>query len=149
MADDADDIQDGWFNTIIKCNGIEYFEARGIEYSEKLTREMVHGVSAYPLGYTPGKVENEEGKLTILNKGFYKVLQDFGPGWGDVRFDITVQYGAFGSGAATDVIESCRLAGAPGGASEGTTAIERELPFYYLAVKRNGVYITRRRTRRR
>lgn len=143
-----DEIQDNWFSTTIECAGTEYFGVRGIEYGDKLTREQVYGASSFPLGKTPGKVENDEGKLTILNRDFYAMLRAFGDAWGDVRFTITVQYGLPGSPVHTDVIEVCHLAGANGGASEGTAAIEREVPFTYLAIKRDGKYITRRRQRR-
>lgn len=148
MSADADEIQGNWFSTTILCNGVEYFGCRGIDYSEKLSREQVHGAGAYPLGMTPSKVENEEGKITLLLRDFYQMIADFGDGWADVRFDITVQYGLSGSPVHTDVIEGCRLTGAPGGASESTTAIEREVSFMFMAIKRDGKYATRRRRRR-
>lgn len=143
-----DEIQDNWFSLTANIGGEEYFGLRGIEYGDKLTREQVYGASPFPLGKTPGKVENDEGKLTLLNKEFYALLAKFGDAWGDKSFEITVQYGMPGTPVHTDVIEGCHLAGANGGGSEGTNAIEREIPFTYLAVKRDGKYITRRRQRR-
>lgn len=148
MSAAEEEIQDNWFSTTILCRGREYFGCRAIEYSDKLTREAVHGASAFQLGMTPGKVENEEGKLTLLNRDFYQMIADFGDAWGEVRFDITVQYGMHGTPVHTDVIEGCRLTGAPGGASEGTTAIEREISFMFMRIKRDGRYITHRRQRR-
>ena len=92
MSADADEIQDNWFSTTILCNGVEYFGCRGIDYSEKLTREQVHGAGEYPLGMTPLKVENEEGKITPLNRDLYQMLADFGDAGAEVRFDITVAW---------------------------------------------------------
>lgn len=148
MSAEDDEIQDGWLSITAEIRGKEYFGLRGIEYGDKLTREQVYGVGAFPLGKTPGKVENDEGKLMLLNKDFYELLRDLGDAWGDVRFNITVQYGMPGDPVHTDIIESCHLGGANGGGSEGGGAIEREIPFTYLAIKRDGKYITRRRQRR-
>lgn len=148
MSADSDEIQDNWFSSTILCNGKEYFGCRGLDYPQKLTREQVHGAGAYPLGMTPPKVENEEGKFTLLLRDFYEMLNDFGDGWASIRFDITVQYGLSGSPAHTDVIEGCRFTSNPGSLSEGTTAIEREVAFMFMAVKNDGKYPVARRRRR-
>jgi hypothetical protein len=148
MSADADELQDSWLSTTILCRGVEYFGCRGVDYPQKLTREQVYGVGPMPLGMTPPKVENEEGKITLLNRDFYQMLADFGDGWASVRFDITVQYGLSGSPVHTDVIEGCRLTSNPGSISESTTAIEREVAFMFMSVKNDGKYPVARRRRR-
>lgn len=131
-----------WQSFSLLYNGQEFTGITGCKYGQKVTREMVYGAGAYPLGRTEGKVENDEASITFLELELRAFLAALGNGYGRKAFQLVAQYGAPGTPTFTDVLERCMLSGdGEGGGEEGTDAFKREVPFTFLRVKRNGLYI--------
>ena len=137
-----------WQSFSLTCNGREFLGITGCKYQQKVTREMVYGASPNAIGRTEGKVENEEASITFLELELREFIASLGQNYGRKPFQLVGQYGAPGTPVYTDILERCMLGGdGEGGGEEGTDAFKREVPFTFMRLKRNGLYIINNRRR--
>lgn len=142
MATIINGIEYSWADVRMKVRGREITGFKAVKYGDKVTREKVYGASRHALARTRGKVEVDDCSMTLYESALRDLIAELGDGWSDVRIgDIVVQYGKEGQTIQTDVLEDVLLEGFSGGADEGTTALERELAFSCMRIKRNGSYI--------
>lgn len=149
MSETEEGFELSWQSFTLKAAGQEITGITGCKYQHKVTREMVFGASPHAIGRTEGKVETEEASITFLELALREFLAALGGNYGRKAFEIIAQYGAPGTPLYTDVLERCMLSGdGEGGGEEGTEAFKREVPFTFMRLKRNGLYLidpTRRR----
>ncbi len=141
MSDVLNDVVPSWVDLRLKVDGAELVGFTSVSFGDKIEDEMVYGGGREPLGRTRGRYTTEDGSLTVYEDTFVELVRRLGDGWGDKRFEIVEQITLGDGSISTTVVESCRFKGGPGGASEGTSAITRELPFSFMRIKRNGIYL--------
>ena len=145
MAASVNNIEYSWADIRVKAKGKELIAFKGIKYGDKVSREKVFGARRHAIARTRGKVEVDDCSITMYESAVRELLGILGPNWADVLVDeIVVQYGGDGQTTHTDVLEDVLFEGLDGGAEEGTSAIEREVPFSCMKIKRDGVYIVAR-----
>ena len=141
MGANINEVEYSWADMRVKIRGREIVGFKGIKYDDKITREKVYGARRWAIARTRGKVEIDDCSITMFESEFRALIAELGQGWGDVPFEIIVQYGNAGMPTHTDVLESCLLGGGGGGGEEGTSAFEREVPFSCMRIRRDGLYI--------
>ena len=142
MSSTEEGFELSWQSFTLNANGQEITGITGCKYAQKVTREMVYGASPYALGRTSGKVENEDSSITFLELALREFLAAMGNGYGRKPFEVVCQYGDIGTPVFTDILERCMLSGdGEGGGEEGTDAFKREVPFTFMRLKRNGLYL--------
>lgn len=141
MSDVLNDVVPSWVDLRLKVDGAELVGFTSVSFGDKIEDEMVYGGGREPLGRTRGRYTTEDGSLTVYEDTFVELVRRLGDGWGDKRFEIVEQITLGDGSISTTVVESCRFKGGPGGAAEGTSAITRELPFSFMRIKRNGIYL--------
>jgi hypothetical protein len=145
MAIVVNDIEYSWADIRAKIRGRELVGYKAIKYGDKVTREKVYGARRHAIARTRGKVEVDPGSLTLYESEVRELLAELGDGWADVPVDeLIVQYGGDGLPTHTDVLENVLFEGLDGGGEEGSSALEREVPFSCMKIKRDGMYIVSR-----
>ncbi len=142
MAATINDSPFSWADIRTKVGSRELIGYKSIKYGDKCSTEAVYGARRHMLGRTRGKVEVDDGTITMFEHEARDLLEALGDGWADKVVDsITVQYGNEGTSTHTDVLEKVRFVGLDGGGDEGTSALEREVSFTCMRIKRDGRYI--------
>lgn len=145
MAATVNDIEYSWADIRVKVRGKELIAFKSIKYGDKVTREKVYGARRHAIARTRGKVEVDDCSITMYESAVRELLAELGDGWADTIVDeIVCQYGNEGQATHTDVLESVLFEGLDGGGEEGSSAIEREVPFSCMKIKRDGKYIVAR-----
>ena len=145
MAAIINGIEFSWADIRVKVKGKELVAFKGIRYGDKVTREKVYGARRHAIARTRGKVEVDDGSITMFESEARELINILGDGWADVLVDeIVVQYGEGGQETHTDVLEQVYFEGLEGGGEEGNSAFEREVPFSCMKIKRDGKYIVAR-----
>ncbi len=136
-----------WGSVICRINGTPQHWLTSISYSEKRERSVVYGMGRHhaPRGRTLGKysVENPKIKGPMADAtGFVESLAsqaDDGASYGDVRFDIALQFVEESSGQSVTIeIEDCRIVGLSDSAEEGADALQTEIEIHAMRLRRNG-----------
>lgn len=141
MAVSVNDIEYAWGSITVKAKGQELTGIKAISYGDAIEREAVYGAGRHKLGMTRGKYTTEQGSMTLFLKQHRAFIATLGDGWGDVPFEIEVRYAETGEDTHVDIIEGCKLAGNPEGGEEGASALEREVKFDFMRIKRDGIYL--------
>lgn len=146
MAITLNNIEHDWGGITTIIDGLEITGYKAINYADAIEREKVMGAGRTPIGMTRGVYSAEQGSMTMYLKQHRILIARLaakaraGDGWGDVPFDIQVRYGIPGD-THIDIVEGAYLAGNPEGGEQGSSALEREVKFDFLAIKRDGVYL--------
>ncbi len=135
----------GWGSAICRINGIAQNWPTSISYAEKRERGVVYGMGRHhaPRGRTSGKYSVENPKIKGPRgdvQGFVDYLASLssdGTSYGDVRFDIVLQY-IEAEQTVTVEIEDCRIVGISGSDDEGTDALQDEIEIQAMRLIRNG-----------
>lgn len=141
MATEANDIIASWVDLRLKVDGKELVGFTSLGCGDAIEDELVYGNSREPIGRTRGKYTVDDGTITLYHNTLVDILDTFGDGWGDKRFEVVEQIDLGNGRYSTTVLEGCRWKGAPAGGEEGTSALTRELKFSYLRIKRDGKYL--------
>lgn len=142
MAITVNDTEYSWGSITLKQKGRELTGFKAISYADSVSREKVYGAGRLPIGMTRGKYEAEQGSITAFLKQEREIISEAGDGWADGDpFEIEVRYAEPGQDTHVDIVEGCRWAGTGGGGEEGSAALEREMKFDFMRVKRDGKYL--------
>ena len=141
MSAELDNVIPSWADIRLKVDGKELVGFTSVSFGDKIEDELVYGQGRIPRGRTRGKYTVDDGSISVHHDTLVEILDAFGDGWGDKRFEIVEQITLGDGSVSTTVVENCRWKGAPGGGEEGTSAIVRELPFGYLRIRRDGKYL--------
>lgn len=145
MAAEANDIVSSWVDLRLLVDSGEMVGFTSVSFGDKIEDELVYGNQREPIGRTRGKYMLDDGSISMYHNTLITLIDRFGDGWGDKRFQIVEQIDLGNGQFSTTVVEGCRLKGAPGGGEDGTSALTREVPFSYLRIKRNGKYLIAQR----
>ncbi len=134
-----------WGSVIVRINGLTQHWITSISYADKRERSVVYGAGRHhaPRGRTLGKYSVENPKLKGPKAdvvGFLEYLASLGDdpsSYGDVRFDIVVQY-VEASQTVTVEIEDCRVVGVSGSDEESADALQDEIEIHAMRLRRNG-----------
>lgn len=135
----------GWGSVICKIFGAPQHWITSISWSEKRERGVVYGMGRHqaPRGRTTGKYTVENPKIKGPVEDVQGLLDELatrapdGKSYGDVRFDVTVQY-VEGTRTITVEIEDCRVVGISSTGDEGSDAMQDEVELQAMRIKRNG-----------
>ncbi len=141
MAQELNDVVPSWVDLRLKLDGEELTGFESVSFGDKIEDEMVYGAGRLPRGRTRGTYVTEDGSITVHHDVFTILVNRFGDGWGDKRFEITETIGLPDGTSSVTVVESCRFKGAGGGGEKSNSALTREIPFSFMRIKRDGRYL--------
>jgi hypothetical protein len=133
-----------WGSIILKIGDDRFFGFNQIAYADARERTKVYGMGRHhaPRGRTLGKYSTEPVKLRGP-KGSVQQLREMlaqqggGSSYGDVEFEITVQFVEGEDTPITDVIEGCVWAKNSVSHEEGPDALVDEIEVDCMRIRRN------------
>lgn len=113
-----------------------YADIKEIKYTA--TREIAkrRGTSPFARGRTRGTIDFE-GSMVMYKSGptgFDQMVADFGDGWMEAVFDITVTYGNDDQTITTDLLRSVTFLKDEGGGAEGADDMEVSLDLDIMSI---------------
>lgn len=135
-----------WPDVITKIDGKRVNGITGITYSDKRERVKAYGQGRHykPRGRSRGKYNPENPKLT-LHKDTAQKIRDYlaakaedGVSYGNVEFELSVQWVADSGDAMHVQLQRCTIAGDNGAADENPDPNVDELELDTMGVIRNG-----------
>jgi hypothetical protein len=134
-----------WGSIILKIEGDEFTGIFGIDYSQKRERSKQYGTgrAQKPRGRSKGKY-SAEGKITVP-RGTMADLINFladksedGVSYGDVVFQMTVQYVEADETPMLVELEDCVIAEESVSDEEGNEGLKDEITLDIMGIKKNG-----------
>lgn len=141
--------QYSWGSIIIKLDGGRYYGFTGISYADKRERVKAYGLGRHqaPRGRSRGKYTVDPIKLTGW-KGSVQELREAlavfatdGVSYGDVEFEVVVQYVETGEKPMIVVCERCVITGNSTSDEEGSDPLKEELELDCMLIRRNGLVL--------
>lgn len=136
-----------WSSVSIRINGTLISAIKSIAYSDKIEPVKGYGSnrSFRPIGKTQGKYSTDPVTASIEVAELEDLRQALADAsgtnsFGNVEFQIVVQYEEPGRGVYTDVIEGCTWTKTAAKADDGGDAIYLDVEFDCMAIKWNGKY---------
>lgn len=138
--------QFSWGSIILKLNDDRFYGFTGITYADKRERVKGYGMGRHqaPRGRSRGKYTTDPVKLT----GFKSSIAAFraalaaqatdGKSYGDVEFEILVQYVETGEDPQDVEIERCVWTGNSTSEEEGADPLKEEIEIDCMLIRRNG-----------
>lgn len=136
-----------WGSITIKCNGEVYSRITAITYSHKRERSKEYGTGKHraPRGRSRGKYTVENPTVTIAKSELERLRTDLaavapgGASYGDIEFDVVVQFVEADETPITDTIHDCVVAGEDSAHDEGSTdTLSETLTLDAMWIDRNG-----------
>lgn len=139
--------QHSWGSIILKIDGDRYYGFTAISYNDKRTRSKGYGLGRHhaPRGRTRGKYELDPVKLTGWKSSIQELRRALatrsanGLSYGDVEFQVTVQYIENGEQPITVEIERCVITGNSASDEENPDPLKEELEIDCMLIRRNGL----------
>lgn len=116
---------------------------RSINWSDELAPGVVYGTSPQPIGYTRGKQTLTADMEILLAEWENLRLGLGGVGFGEVMFDIVVNFHELGIGVQSYVLIGCRVTKVEQSNSDSTDASVVKLTLSLLKILHNGGPIAR------
>lgn len=135
-----------WGHIIIKIGGDRFYGFTGIAYGDKRERVKAYGQGQHhaPRGRSAGKYTTDPVKITGW-KGSIEALRDElakrsanGLAYGNVEFDIIVQYVGSGEKAMNVEVERCVLVEDTSSHEESADPLKDEISADCMLIRRNG-----------
>lgn len=133
-----------WSSVEIKFQGEIITGVKDVSYSHTLEPTKVYGTNAQPIGRTRG-VYSADGSVTLY-KSESKVLRQLlagggTNGYGEVSFDIIVNYAENGEDPIVDELIGCRIKGEESSHSQGADPLEEKITLDIMFVRRDGQHL--------
>jgi hypothetical protein len=137
-----------WTSVRIKKNGQSWSGVTAINWSQKRERAMLYGAAKHgaPRGRTSGKYSVDSASMKMAKGSaaiFKKELAQQAPdqkSFGNVEFDITVQFIASGEQAITVELQRCVITGTSSTNEESSTdALVEEFTLSVMRVVEDGL----------
>lgn len=122
----------------LRLNSRYIIGAASIEYERTRTRAVVYGTSQSPLGKTRGQ-NGFKCVAELYVAETRALIQELGPGYGDIVFPVTVTYDEDGFGTITDTIVGCTLDSLTAGGSKGTDGLTQKMDLGPIDILFNGI----------
>lgn len=141
--------QHSWGSIVLKLNGERFYGFTGITYADKRERVLAYGMGRHhaPRGRSRGKYSADPVKLT----GWKGSIQAFrsalatqapdGSSYGDIEFEINVQYVESGEIPMNVVIERCVITGNSSTDEENPDPLKEELEISCFLIRRNNLVL--------
>jgi len=138
-----------WGSIIVKVDGDRFFGFTAIKYADARERTKAYGQSRSqaPRGRSRGKYTVEpvgltgfKGSLQMLRAALAAKASD-GVSYGDVLFQIVVQYVETDDTAITVELEDCLWAKNTAADEEGPDALTEEIEIDCMRIRRNGLVL--------
>jgi hypothetical protein len=127
----------------LKLDGTRYYGATAINYDDGLTPGRSKGTGTLPGGSTAGEWDGTSSIEFNLRDG-QEILDDFGDGYGRVKFGVVVQFAEEGMPVITHELPKVRIQKVTNANSQGTDASKMTFELHLMApILRNGVAIER------
>lgn len=117
-----------------------------ISYSDSVEVGSVYGTNRKRIGRTTGQA-SVEASMTMMKEHFQTLIEElgqFGVGYGEVPFNIVVNYAEGNMPVITDELVGVRITGAADAHAEGVEALRVALTLDVMDLKRNGLSIIQR-----
>lgn len=138
-----------WGSIKMKFGGEPFFGFTSVQYADKRERVFQWGMGKHhaPRARSRGKYTPEPGKLGGP-KSTIQALREFlaaqsadGASYGDVHFDIVIQYVEADDLPITVELEDCVITGNSSNEEENPDPLKEEIEISYMKVRRNGVVL--------
>lgn len=151
MSDDLriNNNQHSWGSIILKCYSERFTGFTGISFSDKRERVKAYGMTRHhaPRGRSRGKYTIEPVKLTgwkgsiaALRAGLAALSAD-GISYGDVEFQIVLQYVESGENPLTVEIDRCVWSSNSASDEESPDPLKEEIEIDAMLIRRNGLVL--------
>lgn len=134
-----------WASIILKVAEERFTGFTAIGYGDKLERSVAYGMGGLPRGISRGKYTVDESTLTghtdtvqEVRKALANLSQDK-KSYGDVRFQIVIQYVEQDLEPQTVELEDCVWIASNSSPSEGAEALTEDITFQPMRIRRNGL----------
>lgn len=130
----------GWSSIELKLNGKPYVGVKSVNYSEKLEPTKIFGLAAQPIGRTRGEY-SAEGSLEMYKAEAEALKDDLagkGNGWGEVPFDVVIQFAEADEPPITVELIGCRIKASDNSASQGGDPLVEKYDLDIMYVITNG-----------
>ncbi len=132
-----------WAEIEIRLASIRQFAVKEISYRSSLEGADVFGTGAMPIGRTRGQARFE-ASITLHKEEADDLIVTLGPGYGEVPFDIVVQYRVLGGYAvSTDTIIGCRIKNEDQNHTQSADGLLVKFDLHPVGILRNGIPITK------
>lgn len=126
-----------WASIELDIDGADQLQFKEISYSHTLEPGDVRGQGPQVAGTTRGEY-SAEGSVTFLKEGHDELIERFGDGYFEKRFNVTVNYAEEGQPVTTDRLVGCRLKASEKSGSQGTDGLEVTAPLHVTYITENG-----------
>lgn len=125
-----------WADVTVVVAGRIVTGIRGIKYSVKQEKELLHAKGNKPVGIQHGNKEYE-GELTILQSEYNALRKAAGGDILDISFDIVASYGnpTRGDTITNDVLVGCEITEDSTEWKQGDKFQEKALPLIFIDLK--------------
>lgn len=139
--------QHSWGSIVIKLDDERYYGCTGITFADKRERVKAYGIGRHhaPRGRSRGKYSTEPVKLTMwksaaqaLREALARKSAD-GRSYGDVEFEILVQYIEVGDEPMDVSISRCVITGNSTSDEENPDPLKEEIEIDCMLIRRNGL----------
>jgi hypothetical protein len=121
----------------VKIKGKEYL-AKSIAYEDSMAFGEIEGNSQMSLGTSDGMYSTSEQQIDFYADEFAEIMDDFGDGFYDERFEVTCAYEKSGDSKLTiDTLVACRWTKRMA-TNTGSDALTRSLSYKPHYIKWNG-----------
>ncbi len=136
-----------WGSIVLKIGGARFYGFTGISFADKRERVKAYGMGRHqaPRGRSRGKYTVEPVKLTGWKGSMQEVREALaalsvdGISYGDVEFEITVQYVEADEIPMTVEIEHCVWGANTTSDEEGPDPLKEEVELDCMLIRRNGL----------
>lgn len=141
--------QFSWGSIVLRAGGDRFYGFTAITYADKRERVKAYGLGRHhaPRGRSRGKYTTEPVKLTGWKASIQELRKSLaarspdGASYGDVEFEIVVQYVDSGEEPMTVVLERCVFTGNSSSDEEGPDPLKEEIEIDCMLIRRNGLVL--------
>lgn len=147
MADNirVNNNQYGWASIVAKIDGDTYYGLTSISFADKRERVKAYGMGRHhaPRGRSPGKYSVDAVKVVGWKSSIQTLLADLakkapdGKSYGNVEFEIVVQYIESDETPISVVIERCVITSVSSANEESADPLKEELEIDAMLIRRN------------
>lgn len=141
--------QHSWGSIVLKLDGDRYYGFTAISYADKRERVKAYGMGRHhaPRGRSRGKYTTEPVKLTGWKSSIQALRAALaaraadGVSYGDVEFEIAVQYVEEGEQPMNVAIERCVIVGNSSSDEESADPLKEEIEIDCMLIRRNALVL--------
>ncbi len=111
---------------------------KSIDYNRKRDRGIIRGNHPDPLAKVRGE-NSYTGSVEVYLAEFQALIDELGPGYGDIPFTLLVHFVEGGFAGIQDELLGCTLDGTDASNGQGTDGISRKIDLSPLKIKFDGV----------